>query len=387
MKVRDLKILLVIGIVLAISLSTVAEILHQRAPKEAISVGVFLDLSGHTAYFGRSTLNGIELAADQINQAGGIDGRRIELLVKDDLGRPTETVDAVRDLIDRKKVHAVIGDVASSLSLAAAPIAQNAKVPMITPSGTHPAVTQVGNYIFRACFTDPLQGEALAEFAAKNLKARRAALLVDRSSDYSSSIEVAFERRFMKLGGKVVVKQSYMQGDRDFMAQLVSMRSRKPDVIVVPGYYNEAGEIAKQARRIGIRKPLLGVDGWDSTLLWEFGGASLNGSYITNHYASDRPSAANAQFVQKYKARYRGLEPDALAALGYDAMRLLADAVRRARSTDGPALREALAETTNFEGVTGSITIDRERNAIKSVVILRLQDGRFIYERAIIPSK
>jgi branched-chain amino acid transport system substrate-binding protein len=337
--------------------------------------------------FGRSHLNGIELAAGQINETGGIDGRRVKLIVEDDKGEASEAATLATQLIEEKKVDALLGDVASSLSLAAAPIAENAKVPMITPASTHPVVTQRRNYIFRACFIDPQQGEALAEFAVKNLRARRAALFVDRSSDYSRSIEKAFEQRFAKLGGQVVVKQSYMGGDRDFVAQLVSIRHARPDVLVVPGYYNEAGDIAKQARRIGFRKPLLGVDGWDSPLLWHGGGASLNGSYISNHYSSSSPSAANNRFVEKYKERYRGLAPDALAALGYDAMNLLADAFRRASASDSTALRDALAATRNFEGVTGGISMFEEGNPIKPVVIVRLQGGKFVYEGSIQPVK
>jgi branched-chain amino acid transport system substrate-binding protein len=385
MKTIGYSTFLVFSIVLGLS---VGEVLPQSSAKEPIKVGVFLDLSGPTSSFGQSTLNGIEMATEQINNAGGINGRRVELLVKDDLGEPTEAATVVYDLIDRKKVHALLGEVASSRSLAAAPIAQNAKVPMITPASTHPIVTRRFNYIFRACFTDPIQAEALAEFAAKTLKAKRVAFLIDNSNDYSQTLAQAFEKSFRKFRGAVIVRQVYMHGDRDFMAQLVSIKSFRPDLIFVPGYDIEAGLIARQARQIGFKKPLLGGDGWDTPQLWYSGGASLNGSYISNHYASDSPSPANKEFTEKYKTRYQGLEPNALAALGYDAMKLLADAIGRAATTDGAALREALAATRNFAGVTGVITeIDKNRDVIKAVVILKLQGGRFIYQESVRPAR
>lgn len=385
MPIVDHRRLLVLGIVFGMSLSNVGRVPHQKPPIESIKVGVFLDLSGPTSQFGQATLNGVKLAAAEINEAGGIDGRRVELIIEDDLGRPYEAATVVVRLIGQKKVHALLGAVASSHSMAAAPIAQQAKVPMITPSSTHTAITQIGNYIFRACFIDPFQGEVLAEFAVKTLKAKRVALFVDVNSDYTNTLSMAFEERLIRLGGQVVVKQSYAQGDKDFKAQLVAIRSYRPHVIVVPGYYSEAGIIAKQAKQVGLNRPLLGGDGWDSPQLWYFGGTSLNGSYIANHYASDGPSPANKEFVANYKVQHGGREPDALAALGYDALKLLADAVRRAGTTDGPALREALAGTRDFEGVTGRVTMDENRNPLKSAVILRLQDGRFVYYETVQP--
>ncbi|MCM3869696.1 MAG: ABC transporter substrate-binding protein [Pyrinomonadaceae bacterium] len=378
---------LVIGIVIGISFSCVGLVAHQKPTNEPIRVGVFLDLSGRTAAFGRATLKGVKMAAAEMNQAGGIDGRRVELIIEDDLGRPDEAAKVVERLVVQKNVHALLGEVASSNSLVAAQIAQRAKVPMITPFGTHPAVTQVGNYIFRASFIDPFQGEVLAEFAVKTLRAKRGALLVDWSSDYCKTLATAFEESLIRLGGQVVVKQTYVQGDMDFKAQLVSIKSYRPHVIFVPGYYSEAGIIAKQARQVGLNSPLLGGDGWDSSQLWGLGGTALNGSYIANQYASDNPSLASKEFVANYKALYGGLEPDSLAALGYDALKILAGAIRRAGTTDGPALREALAGTRDFEGVTGRITMDENRNALKAAVILRLQDGRFVYSETVQPIK
>lgn len=330
-------------------------------------------------------LNGVKLAATEINTHQVAGRRQVELIIEDDRGRPDEAATVVQRLIDQKKVHALLGELTSANRLAAAPIAQNAKVPMIT-SATHPVITQVGDYIFRASYVDPFQGQAMAQFAVRTLKAKRVACLVDASSDYSKNLATAFERSLIDEGGHIVVKQSYLQGDKDFAAQLFSIKSRKPDAVFVPGYYFEAGLIAKQAKKLGLNAPLLGCDGWGSQQLWYFGGRALNGSYMTNHYALDNPAPANKVFVTRYKAHYEGLAPNAFAALGYDALNLLADAVARAGTTHGPTVREALAGTTELEGVTGRITMDENRNASRAV-ILRLQDRKFNYFEIVLPAK
>jgi branched-chain amino acid transport system substrate-binding protein len=387
MKVLHHKTLSVLVLVVAVSLSSFAGTLRQGDVGEPIRVGVFLDLSGMTAQFGQPTLSGVRMAAAEINDAGGIDGRKLELIVEDDRGRPEEAATVVRKLIEQKKVHALLGDVASGNSIAAGPSAQHFKVPMITPASTHPAVTQVGTYIFAGAFSDPFQGAALAKFAVKTLKAKRVAMLIDPNSSYSKSLSTTFQNRLVKLGGQVVMTQSYAIGDRDFMAQLVAIKSARPDVIVIPGYYTEVGMIAKQAKQIRLNKPLLGGDGWDSPQIWELAGDALNGAFITNHYANDNPSIETKDFVGKYKARYEGKEPDALAALGYDAVKLLANAIRRAGSTEASALQKALASTRNFACVTGPITMDENRNPIKPVVILKLQNRKFVYHATVLPDK
>jgi branched-chain amino acid transport system substrate-binding protein len=351
-----------------------------------IRVGVYMDLSGQTSSFGQSSVNGIRMAADEINKAGGVDGRQIELVVEDDQGRPEQAATVVTKLINQDRVHAVLGEVASSNSLAAAPIAQQARVPMITPSSTNPKVTQVGDYIFRVCFIDPFQGEVMAKFAANTLKAKTAAILLDVNSDYSRGLAQFFEASFSGLGGQVIQKQSYTQTDRDFSGQLTAIRSANPDVIYVPGYYGQVGVIAKQAKQLGIASPLLGGDGWDAPQLWDLGGAALNGAFISNHYSIDDPSPAIQKFVADYKVRYSGTPPDAIAALGYDAMKGLADAIRRAGTTNGPKLRDAIAQTKDLAGVTGSISIDNERNAVKPAVVLELQNGKFVYKETIAPN-
>jgi branched-chain amino acid transport system substrate-binding protein len=349
-----------------------------------ILVGYYGDLSGRTSSFGQSTKNGVEMAADEINKAGGIDGRTIQIITEDDQGEPNKAATVVTKLINQDKVIALLGEVASSNSLAAAPKAQGSKVPMISPSSTNPAVTQVGDYIFRVCFIDPFQGEVMAKFSANNLKAKRAAILYDFNSDYSRGLYQFFKRSFTQLGGQIVSEQSYTQGDRDFSGQLTAIRSSNPEVIYVPGYYGEVGVIANQTKQLGIKAPLLGGDGWDAPQLWQLGGASLNGDYISNHYSVDDPSPAIQKFVADYKGRYNIL-PDALAALGYDSMKVLADAIKRAGTTENVKLRDAIAQTKNFPGVTGQITIDGDRNAVKPAVVLKLQDGKFVYETTIAP--
>jgi branched-chain amino acid transport system substrate-binding protein len=349
-----------------------------------IVIGYYGDLTGRTSNFGVSTRNGVLMAADEINKAGGINGRQITILSEDDEGRPEKAATVVTKLIDQDRVIALLGEVASGNSLAAAPKAQSARVPMISPSSTNPAVTQVGDYIFRVCFIDPFQGEVMAKFAANTLKAKTAAIMLDFNSPYSRGLTEFFEKSFTKLGGQIVSKQSYTQGDRDYKGQLTSIRSLNPDVIYVPGYYGEVGVIAKQAKQLGIQQPLLGGDGWDAPQLWELGGDSLNGSYMSNHYSVEDPSPAIQKFVTEFRGRY-SVVPDALAALGYDAMRVLADALKRAGTAEGPKLRDAIAATKDFAGVTGVITINAERNAVKPAVVLKLQDGKYVYQETINP--
>ncbi|HEX8846607.1 MAG TPA: ABC transporter substrate-binding protein [Pyrinomonadaceae bacterium] len=349
-----------------------------------ILVGVFTDLSGPTSSLGQSTINGIRTAADEVNAAGGINGRQIELAIEDNQGESAKAATDVAKLINQDRVIALLGDVASTNTLAAAPTAQAAHVPLISPASTNPKVAQIGDYIFRASFVDPFQGEAMAKFAVNTLKARRAAILLDINSDYSKGLRDSFKQSFTKLGGSFVAEQSYMGRDSDFSAQLNSIRSSNPDVIYLPGFYHNVGLIAKQARQLGINVPILGGDGWDSPQLWDIGGDALNGSFITNHYAVDDPSPAVQKFVTAYKARYSS-SPDAIAALAYDAMMLLADALRRAGTTGGPKLRDAIAQTKNFNGVTGSITINAERNAVKPVAILELRNRQFVYKETIQP--
>ena len=350
-----------------------------------INIGFFGDLTGPTFNFGMSAKNGVLMAADEINQAGGINGRPIDIVIEDDKGSPEEAAQVTGKLIERYKVVAIIGAGASGNSLASAPKAQAARVPLIAPSSTNPAVTQVGDYIFRACFIDAFQGEVMAKFGVSTLKAKRAAIMLDFNSPYSRGLTDFFEFSFAKLGGEIVAKQSYSQGDPDYRGQLSAIKAANPDVIYIPGYYGDVAIIAKQARQVGLTVPLLGADGWDAPELWELGGDALNGSYISNHYSADDPSETIQKFVHAYRQRYGNLTPDAHAALAYDALRFLAEAIARAGTTEGPKLRDALAETKNFAGVTGIISMDRDRNAVKPAVVLKLEDLKYIYQETIQP--
>lgn len=337
-----------------------------------IKVGVYVDLTGQTSSFGQSTRNGIQLAVDEINAAGGVNGRKIALTVEDDQGRTEQAKTVVEKLINQDKVVAVLGEVASSNTLAAAPVAQSAKIPMITPSSTNPRVTQVGDYIFRVCFLDDFQGSSIAKFAANDLKGKTAAILGDVNSDYSKGLTEFFEKEFTKLGGQVVAKEAYTQTDPDFKAQLTKIRNLNPDVIYVPGYYGQVGIIVKQARELGMNMPMLGGDGWDSPELWSLGGEALRNTFITNHYSADDPNPVIQTFVKNYKAKYNNVAPDSLAALAYDSAKVLADAIKRAGGTDSAKLREAINATKDFAGVTGLISINAERNAVKPAVVLEV---------------
>lgn len=354
-------------------------------PGGVIKVGVYGDLSGQTSSFGQSTRNGSQMAADEINAAGGINGRQVQLIHEDDQGEPGKAATVTAKLINQDQVRALIGEVASSNSIAAAPNAQEAKVPMISPSSTNPKVTEVGDYIFRVCFIDPFQGEVMAKFAANTLKAKKAAILFDSNSDYSKGLIQYFKQSFTGLGGQIVAEQAYAQRDRDFSGQLTNIRSANPDVIYVPGYYQEVGVIAKQTKQLGIKAPLLGGDGWDSPQLWDLGGEALNGSFISNHYSVDDPSPVIQDFVKRYKAKFNGVAPDALAALAYDAMMVLADSIKRAGGTECGALRNAIAGTSGFQGITGTISLNAQRNAVKPAVVLELQSLKFVYKETIQP--
>src|SRR5436190_6265181 len=245
---------------------------------------------------------------------------------------------------------------------------------MLTPSSTKPEVTKKGDYIFRSCFIDPVQGAAIAQFAAKSLNAKTAAIMVDRKNDYSTGLEKYINETFTKLGSKIVAVQSYQEGDQDFNAQLTSLKGSNPEVIFVPGYYNDVGLIAKQARDKGITVPLVGGDGWDSVQLYAIGGSALVGSYFTNHYSPYDTDPKVQKFVNDYKSRYGAL-PDALAATAYDAARIMFDAIKRSKSLNGPDVRDALAATKDFPGVTGTVTFNEQRDAVKPIVMIEIKDG------------
>lgn len=349
-----------------------------------ILIGEYDAFHGRTADFGKTTHEGIVLAVDEINGKGLLLGKRVVLKSEDDRGEASEARTAVQKLIDRDGVVAVLGEVASSNTLTAAPVAQSSKIPLITPSSTNPDVTKIGNYIFRVCFTDDFQGAVCATFARDSLKAARSAIFRDVTSDYSKGFARAFESTFQKKGGGIVARSTYTQGDKDFKSQLTAIRSANPDIIFVPGYYGEVSLIAVQARDLGIRVPLLGGDGWDSTSLVPAAGTALEGCYFSTHFSSLDTKPEVARFVKAFRKRY-GHDPNALAALGYDAAWILAEAIRRAGSTQGDAIRRQLAATKDFPGVTGRITIDSQRNASKPAVILQIRGTSFVSVASITP--
>jgi branched-chain amino acid transport system substrate-binding protein len=358
----------------------------KAAGSNTILIGHFGSMTGSEATFGQSTDNGIRLAIKEVNAAGGVLGKQIDLKTYDDQGKGQEAGTAVTRLITSDHVVAVLGEVASSLSIAGGRVAQQYGVPMISPSSTNPQVTEVGDRVFRVCFLDPFQGWVAAKFARENLKATKAAILYDQAQAYSKGLMDAFGKAFGEMGGTITTVQAYTGGDQDFSAQLTTIRQTGPDVIFVPGYYTDAGNISIQVRKLGLTAPLLGGDGWDSVKLAEIGGAAIEGSYYTNHYSHQNPAPQVQNFVAKYEADY-GQVPDGLAALGYDAARLLFDAMKRAKTLDGTSLSAAIAATKDFPGVTGTITIDAQRNAKKAAVVLEMKGGVPTYVTTIEPPK
>lgn len=357
---------------------------QQGGESSEILIGEYGSLTGTTATFGISTKNGIDIAVDEVNKAGGLLGKQVRVIVEDDQSKPEEAYTVATKLITKDKVIALLGEVASSRSLAAAPVAQQNGIPMISPSSTNPQVTQIGDYIFRVCFLDPFQGFVMATFATNTLKIKNVAILRDIKNDYSVGLADAFIEHFTKMGGMIVADLSYSEGDIDFSAQLTSIKSKNPEAVFVPGYYTEVGSIAIQAKKLGLTVPLLGGDGWDSPKLTEIGGKAIDGSFYSNHYFVDDPSPVVRTFLENYKSRYNAV-PDALAGLGYDSAMVLFDAIRRANSTNPAEIRDALAQTKDFAGVTGKITIDSDRNAVKPAVVLEVKDGKLVHRDTINP--
>jgi len=352
---------------------------RETHAEEPILVGHYASMTGKEATFGQSTDEGIKLALEEINAAGGINGRKIVLKTYDTKGESKEAGNAVTRFITSDKVTALLGEVASGLSLAGGAVAQQYSVPMITPSSTSPRVTANRDMVSRVCFIDPFQGYVVAKFAREVLKADKIAILYDQTAPYSKGLRDEFKKHFTNMGGTIVSDQAFSGGDQDFSAQLANIRSTNPQAIFVPGYYTEVGNIALQARKLGIGKdvPLLGGDGWDSEQLGKIAGDAIEGSFYSNHYAPDQGSPDVLEFVKKYQSAYNGKTPDGLAALGYDAALVMADAMKRCLASTGGLkgkdLAKAIADTKNFKGVTGIITIDKNRDAVKSAVVVEMK--------------
>lgn len=357
----------------------------QGAAGDTIRIGEYASLHGSEAAFGQASHKGTVLAIEQANAAGGILGKKIELIAEDNQSKPGESATIVKKLITRDHVVAVLGEVASGRSLEAAPICQANKIPMVSPSSTNPKVTQTGDYIFRVCYTDPFQGKLLAEFAQKTLKAKRVAVLSDVAAPYSVGLAQYFREPFLAMGGEIVIEQKYSSHDKDFKAQLTAIKAADPEAIFVPGYYTEASLIVLQARQLGIKVPLFGGDGWEAPELIQTAGDALEGTYYSTHYSPEVQSPVVQDFVKKFQARWDGQTPDAMAALGYDSALVLIDAIKRAGSPDSAKIRDALAATKDLDCVTGKTTLDADRNPTKSAVILTVKDGKFKYVETISP--
>lgn len=341
----------------------------------AIRMGFFAPMSGAQASFGKDAIHGANLAVEEINAAGGVLGHPLKLIVKDTDSRPDETAVVVRQLITDDKVVALIGEIATERSLIAAPIAQEAGIPMITPASTSEKITAIGDQIFRVCYTDEFQAGVMAEFA-RSINVEKAAIFYDPSTPYSSGLAEKFKADFVKHGGRIVVEEFYHEGDRDFSTQLKAIKAQQPEIIFLPSYYTDAALIIREARQIGLDMPVLGTDGWDSPEFLKVGGEAVNNCYFSSHFAPE--GETGKPFVAAYTAKYQS-PPPPLAALTYDAVRLAADALRRAGTAEPAALRKALASTKNFPGVTGTISLDENRNPTKPGIVIRLEEGKFTY--------
>lgn len=362
-----------------------AALLGCSKVSDQILIGYYGSLTGSTASWGQNGKKAIDIAVDETNAKGGLLGKMVKVFYEDDQSLPEQAKVAVLKLIKQRKVVAVIGENASSRSLAAAPECQRHKIPMVSPYSTNPKVTQVGDYIFRVCYIDPFQGSAMAKFALNELQVKRAAILRDIKNDYSVGLAEFFKETFTKAGGTIIADAAYSEGDIEFRAQLTQLKAANPEAIFVPGYYTEVGLIARQARELGITVPLLGGDGWDSPKTIEIGGKAVDGAYFSGSFSSDDPNPMGQEFIKKYRTRYNE-DPDGTAATSYEAALVLFDAIQRAGTTAGDKVRDALATTKDFQGVSGRLSIDSNRNAIKRIVIMTIQDGKLRFHGAVEPS-
>lgn len=355
------------------------------AEGDTIKVGVNYELTGNVATYGNSSVEGLELAIKQINEAGGVLGKQIELVKSDNKSEPAEATSIATKLMTNDGVVAVLGPATTGNFKATIPVAEKNGIPVISGSATADDVTVdldadgnvkgLKNYAFKICFSDSFQGITMANFALNNLGAQKAAIVMDNSSDYAIGLAKNFETTFTAAGGEIVATEAYIAGNTDFNGILTKIRDLDYDVIFLPGYYSEAGLIIKQARDLGITAPFLGADGFDSPTLLELAGASaLNDVYYSNHYSSLDEDPAVLQFIEDFKNEY-GKDPDAFNALGYDAAKFLCEAIERAGESDPEAIKTALEATENFVGVTGTISVDENHNAVKSVVVIKLGDG------------
>lgn len=356
-----------------------------------IKIGVVDELTGNTASFGTAAANGAKLAFKEINAKGGVLGKQIQIVVADNKGEPSESANAMTKVITQDKVVAVTGFTTSSNGIAASTVAEANQIPFVAAATTNPKVTvdektgKVKPNTFRVCFIDPFQGTVGANFALNTLKVKKVAIMVDNSSDYSKGLAQFFKDAFTKGGGEIVAEEAYLQKDQDFKTILTKIKALNPDLIYLPGYYEEVGKIIKQARELDLTVPFVGGDGWDSPKLPEIAGAAaLNNTFFTNHYSVEDTSPLSKAFVDAYKQEY-GQVPDAMAVLGYDAAYVLVDAIKRANSTEPAKIREALAATKGYKGAAGELTLNEMHDAVKGAVIIEFKDGKQTYKGTVNP--
>lgn len=356
-----------------------------------IKIGILNEMTGGNATMGTSSANGAKMAIKEANAKGGVLGKQLQAVIADNKSEPSESANAMTKLATQDKVVAVTGIFASSNAIATSSVAEATKIPFVAVGATNPKVTvdeksgKVKDYTFRVCFIDPFQGTVGANFVLNTLQLKKAVMLVDSSSDYSKGLSSFFKEAFTKGGGNILAEEAYLQKDQDFKTILTKVKALNAEVIYIPGYYEEVGKIVKQAREIGITVPIVGGDGWDSPKLVEVGtSAALNNTYFTNHYSVDDTSATSQAFVEAYKKEY-GQVPDAMAVLGYDAANIVIDAIKRANSIDPEKIREALATTKDFPAITGATTLNATHDAVKSVVIIEMKDGKQVFKATVKP--
>lgn len=358
---------------------------------DEIKIGVVSEMTGSNATYGTSVVNGMKLALKEANDKGGVLGKKVNIIVADSKSEPAEAANAMSKLINQDKTPVVMGIFTSSSAIAAANVSEAAKVPFLAIGATNPKVTlddktgKVKPNTFRVCFIDPFQGTVGANFVLNELKMKKAVIFVDNSSDYSKGLAAFFKQAYLAKGGQIAGEEAYLQKDTDFKAVLTKIKTMNPEVLYVPGYYEEVGKIIKQARELGMDLPIVGGDGWDSPKLAEIAGAApLNNTFFTNHYSPDDTSPASKAFVDSYVKAYNQ-KPDAPAVLGYDGARLMIDAISRAGAVEGAKVAKALAATKNYKAVTGDTSLNETHDAVKSAVIIEFKDGKQAYRATVKP--
>jgi branched-chain amino acid transport system substrate-binding protein len=381
--------------------------LSCRSSPRTIPVGVYLPLTGPQAGFGASIKNGVEMAIQEVNSTGGVKGKTLDATILDDGGDPDRARDQVQRLIEEVRVSVILGGALSGTSLAAAPLCQGQGVPMVSPSSTNPSVTEAGEFITRVCYVDSFQGTAMATFAYTSLRLKKVAIMSKKGDGYSEGLADYFARTFESLGGKVVAEADFTEDSGILAGRLGTLSAANPEAVFLPLYYQDAAVVALKMSERRISTLLLGGDGWDSPELLQLAGDALEGGYFTTHYSPEDRRAKVRGFVRSYRERFDAT-PDALAALGYDTTQLVAEALARlseehpgafeslAWGGDGPGgeaaladgrriLRDIISETTGFDGVTGEVTIDQSRNAIKPATVLRIKGGAFLHAGMVRP--